>query len=326
MHRLLRHSPIDMPIGQFLIFFLLLITGFFCKKFGVFTDDAINAINKFIIIIVYPCLILGRTAALDIDHNIFFNFLLAIIINLGLLMLFGAYARLYYRRKHFSDEDRIVAEFGITSPNNGFMGFPIAFTFFGDLGLLYMIGANIALNAFFFTYGIALLNRGRGVSVEPVLQKLLRFGRMMAHPGICAAIAGILLCYNHIKLPEIVQSYLDGIGAIATPLAMISIGTMLAGGFGIQSFKKRLVMEPTVNRLFVMPIISAAVVWFLPINPLVKTLLIVSNSMPVATMVPILSEQHGRNKSLAVEMLVVSTLFSMATIPAVVWALHQIGL
>jgi len=315
-----------MPIDQFIIFFLLLITGFFCKKYSVLTDAAINAINKFIIIIGYPCLILGRTAALDMDDRIFHNFLLSFFIAMGILFLFAGYSRLYCRGARFGGEDRVVFEFAMMSPNNGFMGFPVAFTFFGSLGLLYMIGANIALNVFFFTYGISLMNRGQKQQGEPIQKKILSGVKTIAHPGILAAFAGIIICYSGIELPGVASGYLDLVGSVTIPMAMISIGTMLAGGFGLRSFAKKLVMEAVLNRILVLPFIAAVIIWFLPIEPFVKTILIVANAMPAAAMVAIFSEQYGKNKGLAVETVVVSTLISMVTIPLSVWVLSQIGL
>jgi len=304
---------------------MLLITGFFCKKYGIFNDATVNAINKFIVFIGYPCLILGRLAVLDMDHSLFINFLLSLFINLGLLLLFGAYARLYSRGRRFPEEDKPDMEFSIMSPNNGFMGFPVAISFFGDIGLLYMIGSNVALNTMFFTYGSALMKRGREIEAESVPKKLKKLLISLAHPTICAAFVGILICYSRVELPGFAIEYLNIIGPIAPALAMISIGTMLAGGFGPHSFRKRIVMEPVLNRLLVTPLITFIVLWFLPIDPFMKTILIVSSTMPVAAFVPIISEQHGRNKSLAGETVVISTLFSMATIPFAIWILNNTG-
>jgi len=314
-----------MPINQFIIFFLLLLTGFFCKKYGLFTDSAVSAINLFIVNISYPCLILTRTVALDMDHRIFANFIIALFINLGLLLVFGGYARLYCRGGRFPDDNKPVAEFAMLAPNNGFMGFPVALTFFGDFGLLYMVACNISLNIFFFTYGIALVKRGRGIPGEPIRKKIVKMLLMFVHPKVSAAILGIILCYNHVVLPGIASDYLSGVGGVATPMAMISIGTMLAGSFGIRSFKSRIVMEPVLNKLFVMPVIAALIVWFLPLDPLVKTILIISNTLPVATTVPILCETYLRNKGLAGEILVITTLLSIATTPFAIWllSLHQ---
>ena len=315
-----------MLIEQFAVFFLLLLTGFLCKKFGILTDAAVSAINRFIVVLAYPCLILVKTAVLDMDHGIFINFLLALSIQFGFFMLFGFYAWLYCRRKIFHSDDKPVAEFTIMSPNNGFMGFPVAATFFGGLGLLYMIGANIALNLMFFTYGISLMKRGRGMPGESLPKKILNTARMLVNPNIIAAFAGIILCYRHMELPGIARTYLDSVGSVATPLAMISIGTMLAAGFGLHSFRNRAVMEPVLNKLFIVPIIAVIVVRFLPIVPLLKAILIVSSALPTATTVPILSEQYDRNKMLAGEILVITTLFSMVTIPVAVWLMHQAGM
>jgi predicted permease len=315
-----------MPTGQFIVFFLLLLTGLLCKKYGVLTDAAVNSLNKFLLNIGIPCLIFARTATLGMDPSIFVNFMLAFAINLGLLMLFAAYARLYCRGKRFAEDDKPVVEYAIMAPNDGFMGFPVASTFFGNLGLLYMVGVNIAFNMTIFTYGIALMKRGRGAPGESMRQKLMVFARMIIDPKVSAAIVGIILCYNRVQVPGVALEYFEAVGSLATPLSMISIGTMLAGRFGLQSFRSRGIMEPVLNKLFVMPAIAAAVVWFLPLDPLVKTILIISNALPVGTTVAIQAEQYGRNKDIASAARVISTIFSIATVPAAIWFLHHSGL
>ena len=314
-----------MPINQFLLFFLLLITGFFCRKYGFFTEAAVGGINAFIVNISYPCLILLKTATLDMAPGIFETFMLVVFINLGLLLLFGAYSRLYCRGKRFDTIDRPAVEFAMFSPNNGFMGFPVAITFFGDFGLLYMVGANIALNLMFFTYGISLMKRGRGEPGESVRKKLLNLLLMIINPKVSAALAGIAICYNGIILPGLAVDFLDIVGAVATPMAMIAIGTTLAGNFGLKTFKKRAVMEPLVNKLVVMPLIAFAVLWFIPLDPLAKTIIIVSSLMPTATTVAILCEQYKRDKAIAGEILITTTIFSMVTVPLSIWALGVVG-
>jgi len=58
----------------------------------------------------------------------------------------------------------------------------------------------------------------------------------------------------------------------------------------------------------------------------VKTILIVSSLMPVAAMVPMFAEQYDHNKGYSIEMVVISTIFSMATIPIALWILSGLGL
>jgi predicted permease len=311
---------------QFLIFFLLLSTGFFCKKYKILNDATTTGVNRFIIMVAYPCLIMARTSSLEMDHRIFANFLFTGVLTVGLLLVFAAFGYFYCRVRKFPAEDAPIAEFSIMSPNNGFMGFPIAFAFFGDMGLLYMVASNVALNTMFFTYGISLMRRGSDKRPESLVKKIVGFLSLLVNPKVSAAIVGIFLCYNHLQLPGLAMTYLESVGAVATPLAMVSIGTMLAEGFGLHVLKDRLIMEPALMKLFAVPLICVAIVCFLPLDPLVKTILIVGNALPTATTVPILAEQYKRNRGLAGSILVVSTIFSMATIPVAVWLLDLAGL
>ena len=309
-----------MPFEQFVIFFLLMLTGFFCSKYGVFTTQAVNGINKFVVYFAYPSVILVKTAALNMEPYIFANFMLVIVVSAGIFLLLGLYARFYLSGKRFEGVDRPTAELAVAVPNNGFMGLPIAITFFGDLGLLYMIANNIAMNFFFFTYGITVLKRGRDMPGESLAKKLLK---MIGNPNVSATIAGVILCYYNIRLPGLAVEFLEVVGAVATPMAMISIGTMLVGNLSWKTFKKRAVIETTVSKLFIVPLITAAIVWFLPFDPLVKIILIAANVLPTAAYVSIMSEQYGRDKHLASEIVVVSTLFSMATVPFAIWLLGR---
>ena len=308
-----------MILDQFIILFLFLLTGFFCKKYGVFSDSAINGINKFVVNIGFPSLILVRTTTLVMSQSVFVNFLLAIAITLGLFFLFSFYAKFLCRGKIYPADDKSVSEMAVFSPNNGFMGFPVATAFYGSMGLLYMVGCNIALNTMIFTYGIRKMKKSDSATNESKGNRLSNFLLMLVHPKVSAAIIGLILCYNHVVLPASIDGFLSAIGGVSTPMAMISVGTYLASSFSLASFKKRIVMEPALNKILLIPVVSAVIVWFLPIDPLLKTILIISNTMPVAAVVPILSEQYGRNKGFAGEMLVISTILSMATIPFFVW-------
>ena len=311
---------------QFVIFFLLLLTGFCCKKFKIFGDEAINNINRFVILVAYPSLILVRTTSLDMTHRIFINFLLMIAITLASLLLYAGFAYLYAKMRRFPAEESPAVELAMVCPNNGFMGFPIADTFFGDMGLLYMVGSNVALNTFFFTYGVTALTRGRGETGEPFLRKLKNIVLLFLNPKVSAAIVGIVLCFNGVRLPDFLDQFLSLVGGCATPLAMISIGTIIAGGLGEASRKNSMLAEAVAGKILIIPLLTLAIVWFLPLDPMMKLILIVASTLPTATTIPILGEQYRRGKELAGTILVVSTLISMGTIPLSIWLLGLSGI
>lgn len=308
---------------QFIIIFELTITGYLCRKRGIIDDGMNRGMNKFIIMIAYPCLILDRMGNLGMPKGAFQSFGITVLISLVMFFVIGGYAYLYMKARKYSAEDAPVAEFAVFAPNNGFMGFPIAFMFLKDLGLLYMIACNLSLNIIFFTYGIKLMKRGKDLPKKNLWSKVLEVGVLLVNPKISAAVIGLILCYFEIRLPEALNTYLSLVGGIATPMAMIFIGSTLATCKIKDCMKDRMVLEVSVNKLIMAPIITAAIIWFMPIDPLVKAVLILGNAIPVATTVPIFSEQFDRNKEMASEVLFVTTLFSTVTIPIAVWLLSK---
>lgn len=309
---------------QFILFFALLTTGYICKKMKIIDDGMNRSINGFIINVAYPCLILGRIGSLEMTDGIFGNFILALIFYTGLFIPYGLYAYGYSKLRKFPEEDRGVVEFAMISPNNGFMGFPIAITFFGEVGLLYMIACNLALNLMFFSYGIHLMTRSEKGSKTSVKALLLSVLKLIINPKIGSAVLGLIICENGIDLPEILAEYLNMVGGIATPLAMIFIGSTLTGSSLIKILKSRVILEITISKLFILPALTLCVVYFIPIDPLIKAILVLSSAMPCATTLPIFAQQYGKNESLASESLFLSTIVSLASIPLWIAVINQL--
>jgi predicted permease len=309
---------------EIILLFALMLTGYICKRVKIISDGMTEGMSGFIISIAYPCLILNRTSLLSMDQGAFPNFILTCILSLVLFLAFGAYAYFYVKLRRFPQEDAPIAEFAILAPNNGFIGFPIAITFFGDIGLLNMVACNLALNIIFFSYGIILLQRGRAKEPMKIGRKLLEFLKLICNPKILSTIIGLFLCYNEIRLPGLLAAYFSTIGAVATPLAMIFIGAMLSKSNALKVIKNRCVLEASLNKILIVPLLTFGLVFFLPIPAIVKVMLIIGNALPVATTVPLLSAQYKRNETFAGEILFVSTVCAIATMPCIIWIVKTI--
>lgn len=309
---------------QFALLFALILTGYICRKRKIIDEGMNRGMNKFIITVAYPCLILNRMGNLEMPQGAFFNFIVVTAASLLIFFLLGGYAFLYVKARKYDSEDAPVAEFAILAPNNGFIGFPVAYTFFGDLGLLYMIACNLSLNIVFFSYGIKLMKRGRELPNKSFITKVIELAALLINPKITAAFLGLLLCNFQIELPELVNSYLSMTGSIATPMAMVFIGSTLAGCTVMSALKNRFVMEAALGKLIAAPIITYLAICMLPLEPLVKAILILCNAIPAATTVPIFSEQYDRNKDMASEILLITTGASMITLPIAIGLLKMI--
>ncbi len=304
--------------GQFMIFFALLLTGYGCKKAKIIDEGMNRSINSFIINVAYPCLIIERIGSLEMEEGIFGKFLIILLLSGGFLALYGAYSFWYAKLRKFSKKDSGVAEFAMMSSNNGFMGFPIAFTFFGEYGLLYMVACNLSLNIMFFSYGIHLMTRNEShetMSAERIFKSVLK---LIVNPKIVAAALGLIICGYEIQVPETMLNYLDLVGSIATPMAMIFIGSTLAGSRLLNIVKNKLILEIAVSKLFILPALTILILIFLPLDPMIKSICVLSCALPTATTVPIFAQQYEKNKDLASEALFFSTIVSLFSIPGII--------
>jgi len=128
----------------------------------------------------------------------------------------------------------------------------------------------------------------------------------------------LMISNNHFEIPVVIQSYLQLIGDVATPMVMIFIGSSLYGCNLLDMIKDRVIAESVIMKLLVMPVITALLVMFLPLSVLAKTMCVFSCAFPTAAMVPILTEQEGKNVEFASMILLLSTVLSMVTIPVIV--------
>ncbi|MDX9888674.1 MAG: AEC family transporter [Anaerovoracaceae bacterium] len=310
--------------GQFIIFFALLVTGYLCRKTNLIDDGMNKSINNFIIYIAYPCLILVRIGSLEMVEGIFQNFIFTLVIYTFLFAVYGFYSLAYVHARKFPKDLRPVAEFSIISPNNGFMGYPIAFAFFGELGLLYMIACNISLNIMLFSYGIHLMKRdeeGYRMGFRVIMKS---FGKLLLNPNIISAALGLIICGNNLEMPGTLVTYLELVGGVATPMVMIYIGSTLTKSNIFTIIKNKMIIEIVINRLFVIPAITLLIVFFLPMDPLIKTICVLSSAFPCAAAVPVFAELYNNKKSLASEALFLSTIISLVTLPIIITVLKYL--
>src|SRR5665647_2224998 len=142
--------------------------------------------------------------------------------------------------------------------------------------------------------------------------------RLLKNPSIITLILGLYISNYQIDIPVPLLSYLQLIGSVATPMVMIFIGSSLYGSNLFAMIKDRAITEAVIMKLLVLPVITAVLVMFLPLSVLAKTMCVFSCAFPTAAIVPILTEQEGKNVEFASMILLLSTVLSMVTLPIIV--------
>lgn len=305
--------------AKYFVIFAIMFTGWFLRKIN-FIDDKMNhSINKLIVYFAYPCLIVHNIGALDMSNEIITLFLLTFVISLICFYIYGFICYGYAKLRKFPKEEANILEFAMSTPNNGFMGFPVALIFFGDKGLLLMLAHNAAMNFFVFTYGIKLLRRNRDERRKATPRRFLRAAlKLLLNPNILALIIGFILSLMGGIIPEAVDDYLLYLGNISTPMAMIFIGSSLVGYKFRDIIRSIVIIETGVVKLLLLPAVTIGLVYFLPVAPIIKAIVVLGITFPTAATVSMLSEQEGLNPAPASKALFLSTVASIFTVPAAV--------
>lgn len=306
--------------GQFFVLFAIVFTGYFFRKYRLIDDAMNHGLNWFIVYFAYPCVIVHNIGTLDMAGSMLREFIITFILSIAAFAVYSLYSLGYAKLRKFPKENSNVAEMAMVSPNNGFMGFPVSQIFFGQTGFLMMIAHNAAMNVYFFTYGLVLLRRNSDNRERLTVTALVKaFIKVILNPNIFALFIGFGIYLSGIEFEGTpIDTYLTYIGNVATPMAMIFIGSSLAEKNIRDFIRDRIVIEGTLNKLILVPLLTFVCVYFLPVSALIRQIIVLGSCFPVAATVAMLAEQEHQDKNLASGILFLSTLFSMATIPLII--------
>lgn len=302
--------------GQFFVMFAMIFTGYLMRKIDFIKDEMNNSLNKFIVYCAYPCMITYNIGTMKINAHLLKEFILMMVVSFAALMIFALITRLYTKGRRFPDRVSNVSELSMICPNNGFMGFPMALSFLGSHGLLLMTAQNSAMNVFSFSYALYALRRNKETHEKLTVQAVVGSTvKVLLNPNILALFIGFFLCLTKIPLDNAIGTYLNYIGGAATPMAMIFIGSTLAGSKFFEILRNHIVWESALWKLVIMPVITAGVMMLFPLGAYFKVIMVLGICFPTAATVPMLAEQEGQSHELASKILFFTTVVSMATVP-----------
>ncbi|RHH10698.1 AEC family transporter [Coprobacillus sp. AM18-4LB-d2] len=289
--------------------FLLLVLGFVLFKCHIFDEYTNKKISALIVNVASPMLIISSIAGVEgNDKSIVF-----LMIGAGILMYIGfiILGKIINRIFPFPKKDWPVYECMVVFANTGFMGYPVLLDVFGQEAVFYASLIHMAFNFFVYTYAIMCLTKGDDSEFKLNFKQLLT-------PGIVLIFIGILIYLFDIQLPSVLMDTINSVGSLTAPLSMMMIGSSLAVYPIKDSFTDWRSYVFAFVRLLIVPFVTMIVCRLLHINPYYANITIITNAMPVGSMVLMLATQYNANVKIVTRNIVVSTLLSVITIPIVV--------
>ena len=289
--------------------FLLLILGFVLFKCHIFDEYTNKKISALIVNVASPMLIISSISGVEGSNKS----IVFLMIGAGILMYIGfiILGKIINRIFPFPKKDWPVYECMVVFANTGFMGYPVLLDVFGQEAVFYASLIHMAFNFFVYTYAIMCLTKGDDSEFKLNFKQLLT-------PGIILIFVGIFIYLFDIQLPSVLMDTINSVGSLTAPLSMMMIGSSLAVYPIKDSFTDWRSYVFAFVRLMIVPFVTMIMCRLLHIDAYYANITIITNAMPVGSMVLMLATQYNANVKIVTRNIVVSTLLSVITIPIVV--------
>lgn len=301
-------------LSNILSIFLTIAAGFAASKAGIIKKEADKHFVTLLMSITMPCMIITSITSKEFNSDLGVATAEAFI--LGALFFAFTFALGYLVCKKIlkvsPKEDMGVYILAFSSINNGFMGFPITQAIFGSDILYFVILHNIMLNLYLYSAGPFILNMNSGKGSFNIKY----FLKTLCNPSTIASAISVVMLFAGLQLPALAFDTLDLIGSITIPLSMLLVGVQLADSNMARIIKNRHLLASSVIKMITVPVLTFLAVNWLPVDTGVKVAIIFGGAFPTAVITSAIAAIEGKNSLLAAEIVALTTLISIAVIPA----------
>lgn len=304
-------------IQQVLIMFILAAVGFVCFRTKKISMEGCKTISNILIFLSLPCVIIN-SFLVEYSTERLMGLVYSSLAALVVMIISIVVSRIFFGKD-------AILNFASSFSNPGFFGIPLIVATLSS-GAVFYIAAFIAfVNLLQWSYGVALLTID--ASDEKVSWKkfLPSPKRLMTAPFMIAVIIGLFFFLTRIPMPDLIYKSIQYIANLNTPLAMFTIGIYFAQTDPAKMFKKGKLYLLSAVRLLVIPLVSMLVLSFLPAEfAEMKLALLIVSACPTGSNVAVYAQLYDSDYSYAVETVIISTLLSVITIPAIVQVAEMI--
>lgn len=290
------------------VLFLLAITGMLLKRLNIVKSGDKPVLTNLVINVFLPASII-QSFQIAFEPGMVQDFALLIGLSTGSILVSYVISVLLFTKYKY--EQRAVLRYGTLISNAGFIGLPVAESFFGSLGFMYASIYIIPIRIALWTVGLAMFTKEKNI--------LTGIRKVAVHPCMVAVYIGVALMVGGIRIVEPVNTTLVMLGKCTTPVIMILVGVIIGELEQPKSMFSLDVVRFTMIRVLLIPGIIFAIVSLLRLDPLVAGISVVMAAMPAGSTTPILAAKYKGDYVLGTKILVLSTLMSLLTIP--VWGM-----
>jgi hypothetical protein len=274
--------------------FIVVFIGWIWGKAGYKYDN--NLVTSLIMNIGGPCLVFSTLGDLEVSVSLIGRMGLATLIA---IIIFGLVGAMFLKWAGLSSSSFLSP---LMFPNIGNIGLPICLFAYGKTGLALAVMVFAVFCLFQFTVGIKLYSGGSSLM------------SLFKEPIIYAVIASLFFIINRSRPPDILQRTTELLGAFTIPLMLLSLGVTLAK-LRVISIKRSFLLA--LLRVAMGFVVSLGLSYVFRFDHDARGVFVLQCSMPVAVFNYMLAERYHRSPVENAELLMVSTLLSLVTLPLI---------
>lgn len=314
-------------LGVTFPFFALVLAGYVAAKRGWLPMDAIPGLNGFVLYFALPAMLFRFGAntpmaqLLDGSVALLYTLCATVMVLLGMWTL----------KKHHNWNESAFGTMAVAFPNTGYMGLPLLLSLFGPAAVGPAI-VTIVVDLFFTNSVCIALSRLDQAQTHGARTALLQAIKSVFSIPLTWAIAlGALVSINAWVVPEMLTQTVGLLAGAAAPVALFTIGTLLARPVPVSAQGWWHWQRGGVDALLVLlklvvhPVLVCVLGWVLmqlglPLTPTALMAVVLVAALPSASNSALLAERFGADSARITRVILLSTALAFPSFSAwVAW-------
>lgn len=283
------------------------IPGYLLMKKKLVKPDSISTLAT---LLLYVCSPFQTIYAMQqIEYSPYMLRYLAITLALGFVLMGGVMAILYlFTARRQSEVPWRICVTAAAMGNCGFMGIPLLEALLPD----YPQAVGFA-SMFFVAYNVLMWTMVSFIITRD--KKYISVKKIFLNPSVIAMGISLVLFFARIRLTEQVGDVISLLSKMCTPLCMLILGMRLALVPIKPMFTSAVQYAAIGLKLIVFPLVALAILSVLPVEHEFRVAIYILACAPVGNMVLSFAELLGEGQDSAANVVLLSTLLSMISIP-----------